>query len=120
MQALRSAVWERAPDRKQGRSLGRPTLCPNFLVETSEIVIMQLELFCAEESVSAYEQRIASHVQRERIARLLATPRCPGQTRSRPVKRTLSISFIEPVARRVHFLWCTAMPRRRSSCTALS
>ncbi len=81
---------------------------------------MQLELFCAEETVRGYEQRIASHVQRERNARLLTTHRCQSQTRNRAAKQRVPISHFETVAHKIHFLWCTATVRRRSSCTALS
>ncbi len=81
---------------------------------------MQLELFCAEETVRGYELRIAAHAERERIIRLLASPRCESQTRPRAVRKTLPISLIEAVTRGISFLWCTAIPRRWSSCTALS
>ena len=101
----RGAVWV-------DPSFARPQLPEN--------VVMQLELFCAEETVRGYEQRLTAHVEHERITRLLATPRCQSQTRRRAVTRIPPISLIDAVARGIHFLWCTAMPRRRSSCTALS
>jgi hypothetical protein len=81
---------------------------------------MQLELFCAEETVRGYEQRIAAHAERERITRLLTSPRCERQTHPGAVSRILPKSLIEAVARRIDFLWCSAIPRRWSSCTALS
>jgi hypothetical protein len=34
--------------------------------------------------------------------------------------KTMPIALIEAVARRIHVLWCAAMFRRWSSCTALS
>jgi hypothetical protein len=80
---------------------------------------MQLEVFCVEETVRGYQQRIAAHAERERIALLLTPPRCAGHTR-RAARQALPISLIGAVARGISFLRCTAMPRRWSSCTALT
>jgi hypothetical protein len=81
---------------------------------------MQLELFFPEETVRAYEQRIAAHAERERITRLLTSPGCESTFCPRAVSQILPIPVIGAVARRVSFLWCTAIPQRWSSCTALS
>ncbi len=80
---------------------------------------MQLELFCAEETVRGYEQRIAAHVVRERIIRL-ATSRCENQSRRQAAQK---ISFAGPIAAVVRWaslLRCAAMPRRWNPCAALS
>ena len=81
---------------------------------------MQLELFCADETVRGYEQRIASHVERERTTRLLTASRCEDQVRTGAGTNPQPISRIAAVARMCHRFWCTAMPRRWRPCPVLS
>ena len=117
---LGTGLVVRTPDRKQGDCLGRPGLRPLISSCSSESHVMQLELFCAEETVRSHEQRIASHVQRERLSGLLDVPRCQGQGR-RPAARQISLdAFIQEARQRLAHFWCAAMPRRWSSCSALS
>ena len=80
---------------------------------------MQLELFCAEELVRGYEQRIASHIQRERHARFLARPRCDKP--QLPAHHQPSLTArLQGLARRQSQVWCMALPRRWSPCPAPS
>ena len=85
-----------------------------------ENFVMQLELFCAEETVRTHEQRIASHVQRERIARLLASPGCANRDRQPAVHRIPVTAYGEATRRRLFRFWCLVMSRRWSPCSALS
>lgn len=77
---------------------------------------MQLELFCAEDTVRGYEQRITAHAEHERVTRLLIAQRCDyGSTRK--ISRSLSLaSRIKAELRRPNRLWCIVMPRRWSPC----
>lgn len=81
---------------------------------------MQLELFCAEETVRTYEQRIASHVQRERLARLLATPRCTKRDHRRSATWLPMAADVAASHRGHQLFWCLVMPRRWNPCSALS
>lgn len=84
-----------------------------------ESVVMQLELFCAEETVRGYEQRIAAHAGRERIIRL-ATSRCENQGRRQAAQEIPFAGPIAAVVRWTSLLRCAAMPRRWNPCSALS
>lgn len=81
---------------------------------------MQLELFCAEETVRQHEQRIASHVQREQMARHLASPRSQDWEHRRAPQRVPLAAYVEATRRTIHRFRCSVMLRRWSPCSALS
>lgn len=77
---------------------------------------MQLELFCAADTVRGYEQRIAAHAERERVSRLLIAQRCEYGD-SHKVSRSLSLANrVKAGLRRPNPFWCIVMPRRWSPC----
>jgi hypothetical protein len=78
---------------------------------------MQLELFCAEDTVRAYQQRMDAHAEREHVAKqLISTPR----THPKPSRRVSLPSWSEALARRVSRVWCAMLPARLSPCPSLS
>ena len=81
---------------------------------------MQLELFCAEDTVRRYTQRMTAHAEQEQITRLLTSAPGARLARRRDASKSLWSSRGESLARRVYLLWCTAVPRRWSPCPAPS
>lgn len=77
---------------------------------------MQLELFCAEETVRRYEERITSHVQREQLARLLASPRCTNRGHRRTAWQAPLDAFSSVNRRKQAHVWCLVTSWRWSAC----
>lgn len=81
---------------------------------------MQLELFCAEETVRGHEQRVTAHAERERTARLLNARRCAHRGSQQTSGAISRASRVEAVVQRANLSWCSVMPRRWNPCLVLS
>ena len=81
---------------------------------------MQLELFCAEDTMRTYEQMIASHVQRERQIRLLESPGSENRVQEQVKRQTPLAACIEATRRKINLFSCLVTSRRWSPCSAQS